>query len=86
MNVRELPLAVSKIHGILHSVDVLDPKGSSSAGLHLPIEEAGTNQVGESTKVRSSNSWQHLTEFMLDVKISPESGTLEIPTPPKLAS
>ena len=41
------------------SVKGMDPDNASSAALHLPPEE-GINQVGDSSKVRNSISWQYL--------------------------
>ena len=55
------------------SVKGLDIVEASLGALCFPPEE-GTNQVGESAKVSNSNSFQYLTEFMLDVKRAPQVG------------
>ena len=59
--------------GTRPSVKGMYPVEASSEALYLTPLEC-TNQLGESTKIRNSNSWKYLTESILNFITDPGGG------------
>ena len=67
----------------MNSVNVMDLVEASSSYLRLPPEE-GINQVGYTSEIINFNSWQNITDFILDVIKILNRGAQEIPTSTQL--